>query len=801
MKLRLFTCTCVLLLAGMAIAQENMKYQKPPAVIEKLVLATFNPAVSFNEAGDWMLILKRNAAPTIEDLAQPELRIAGMRLNPANFSPSRSATYAGLSIKHLISGKEMNISNMPANIKIANVSWNSAGTKFAFTQENRNSVDLYVVDVKTLTAVKVNKTPLNIISDSYTWYDNESIIYYAATSSPDAMPKPPVAPGGPVIQQNLGKVAASRTYQDLIKNKYDEDLFRFFSKAQLTLTKNGVEKHIGKADYFKNLEISPDKKYLLVERLQGNVSYLVPYYGFASHVEIWEISGQLVKKVADRPSSELAPSGFDNVLDAPRSFSWVDTKPNTLGWIEPLDGGLIKKEVKDHDAYVVLSAPFTSSPSTIAKTAMRMYEASFINQNLALITQGSYANQRLVWQLLDLKTNKLKTLSDRSSNDAYADPGTPFTVKNEYGRSVPIIYQNTKFIMRNSGASPKGDYPYISSFDFNTLKTEKLWQSQEPYYEVPMKLLSHNKGLNFITYKQSATEAPNLYLLSNSGKSRKAITNFPDPQPELRKLDKKKITYQREDGVQLSANLYLPKDYNEKKDGKLPVVIVAYPIEYKSASDAAQVRGSKNTFTLTNYGSFVPFALMGYAVMDNTEFPIVGEGSKYPNDSFVEQLEMNARAAINKVASMGIGDSTRVGVAGHSYGAFMTANLLAHTNLFKAGIARSGAYNRTLTPFGFQGEERTYWQAPEVYNRMSPFAYAHKIKTPLLLIHGEADNNPGTFPIQSERLYNAIKGHGGTVRFVQLPYESHGYSAKENILHLMWEEYQWLEKYVKSKSE
>lgn len=777
-------------------AQDNSTYQKPPAVIEKLLLATFNPGVSFNDDGSWMALLQRSAGPTVEDLAQPELRIAGLRINPANFSPSRGSYYTGLTLKNVGTGKETAISGLPEPLRASSVSWNRAGNKLAFLQETRTAIDLYVVDVKTAQAVKINRTPLNTATgNDFSWWDNDQLLYQATTAAPTALPQKPAAPDGPVIQQNLGKVAASRTYQDLIKNKYDEALFRFFATSQLVLNNGGVETPIGKPDLYASIQLSPDKNYLLTERLTGDLSYLVPYYGFASIIEVWDAKGTLVKTIANIPSSELEPSGFDNVLNAPRGHNWVATQPATLGWIEPLDSGFIKHEVPNHDQYVTLDAPFTATPQTVIATPMRMRNVSFVNKDMALVTQGSFAQQKRIWQRLDLSTKTLTTLDDRSTNNAYNDPGTPFAVRNEYGRLVPLIYQKTKFIMNGQGASPKGDYPFVGIFDFTSLKKEKLWQAKDPYYEVPVKLLPQQKGLAFVTSRQSNTQPPNYFIIN--GKKETPLTSFPDPQPELRDLKKEKVTYTRRDAIQLTANVYVSKNYDPAKDGKLPVIIVAYPREYKQASDAAQVRGSKNMFTQINYGSFVFFALEGYAVMDNAEFPIVGEGSKYPNDNFVEQLEWNAQAAIDKIASMGIGDSTRVAVAGHSYGAFMTANLLAHTSLFKAGIARSGAYNRTLTPFGFQNEERTYWQAPQVYNRMSPFSYADKIKTPLLLIHGEADNNPGTFPIQSERLFNAIKGHGGTVRFVQLPFEAHGYAARENLLHLLWEEYQWLEKYVK----
>ena len=798
MKYKIFVSVFLFHIFLAAPAQESIEYKKPPAVIEKLVLATFNPGVSFNEPGDWMAVLQRSSAPTVEDLAQPELRIAGLRINPSNFSPSRSGYFTGILLKNIATGKEFVIKNLPSNLKISQPTWNRAGNKIAFLQESRNAIDLYVVDLKTFSAKKINRFPLNISTgNSFDWIDDETVLYHATTSAPTAIPKQPLAPAGPVVQQNLGKVAASRTYQDLIKNKYDEDLFRFFAKSQLVSNKNGVERKIGQPDFYSRVELSPDKKYYLVERLSGDLSYLVPYFGFAKNIEVWDANGKLVKLLSKRPSSELAPSGFDNVLNAPRAYNWVVTKPATIGWVEPLDSGFIKKDVTNHDAYFTLAAPFTTKPTTLIETPMRITGVSFVNDTLAFVYQGSRAQQRRVWQKLNLVTHQLATLSDLGTTDAYNDLGTPFSARNKFGRNVPLIYQGSKLIMRNQGASPKGDYPFVSLFDLNTNQQEKLWQSSDPNFETPVKLLSYKENVKFVTSKQSNSEAPNYYIVSVNGKEHVPLTSFPDPQPELRNLKREKIVYTRKDGIQLTANVYTAKDYNSKKDGPLPVVIVAYPREFKSASDAAQVRGSANTFTQINYGSFIFFALKGYVVMDNTEFPIVGEKEKYPNDSFVEQLEWNARAAIDKIAAMGIGDSSRVAVAGHSYGAFMTANLLAHTNLFKAGIARSGAYNRTLTPFGFQNEERTYWQAPEVYFRMSPFSYADKIKTPLLLIHGEADNNPGTFPLQSERLFNAIKGHGGVTRFVQLPYESHGYAAKENILHLLWEEYEWLEKYVK----
>lgn len=785
----LFCCSRIM-------AQDAIEYQTPPKAIYDLVMAQATPGVTFNSKGTHMLVLQRSSMPSVEDLAQPELRIAGLRINPNNFGPSRATYFTGISIKEVNSGAEFSIKGLPANLKAGNLRWSPNEDKAAFTHYTNSGIDMYVIDINKRSAVKINKSALNhVLTPAYSWIDNNTLLY-SAVNKPLAMaPKKPLAPKGPVVQQNLGKVAASVTYQDLIKTPFDETQFEFYATTQLIKNTNGVETKIAAPAIYSSVSPSPDKKYLLVERIDKPFSYLVTANGFNSTMYITDAAGKEVKTLFKLPSSELAPRGNDNVLNAPRGFGWLNNSPATLRWIEPLDSGLIKNKMEYHEAAYTLAAPFTGANKLLVKTAGRMYNVTDITEDIFFITEGSRAKHRT--KLSKLTGGAMEVLIDRSTDDAYNDPGTPVTEKNKYGQNAVKLINGSQIFMLGTGASAKGDLPFLNSFDINTKKTTQLWRCEEPYYESVTDILDFDK-LIVVTNKQSQTEQPNFYIRDLKNNSAKAITNFADPQPGLRGITKQKITYKRKDGVDLAADLYLPKGYDAAKDGKLPVMMWAYPREFKSAADAAQLRGSKYTFTRVGYGSIVFWATQGYAIMDNAEFPIVGEGDKQPNDNFVDQLTWSAEAAINKIAEMGIGDSTRVAVGGHSYGAFMTANLLAHTKLFKAGIARSGAYNRTLTPFGFQNEERTYWQAPEVYFNMSPFSYADKIKTPMLMIHGEADNNPGTFPIQSERLYNAIKGHGGTVRFVQLPFESHGYAAKENILHMLWEQHQWLEKYVKN---
>jgi dipeptidyl aminopeptidase/acylaminoacyl peptidase len=797
----LLAVTCL----STATAQDAIGYQTPPKDIYDLMMAKPVPGVSVDDKGTWMLIQERSSMPAVEELAQPELRIAGLRINPKNFGPSRSSYVTNLTLKNIATGKEVVIKNLPKNLKASNIKWNTTTDKFAFTHTGLTSIDLYVVTLQTFTAVRWNNVPVNAVMGSpYSWFTNSSILFSAVTKPLSQQPQRPAAPAGPVVQQSLGKVAAFRTYQDLIKSPYDEALFEFYATTQLVRatesTRGTLNSYLGNPTIIGSYSISPNKAYILLERIDKPFSYLVPAGGFNSSMIIMDMIGREIKQLAKIPSNELAPTGFDNVLNAPHDFDWKNDEPATVMWINPLDSGIMKKKIDFHDEAVALAAPFTDAPVSIGKTAMRIYDILPVKKDMVLITEGSQAKRRQKTSIFNPLDGSSTLLFDRSTDDAYGNPGTLLTEKNYYGREVVKLIDGNKFMLSGMGASAKGDLPFLNMYNISTKETKQLWRCEEPFYETVTDVLDYEKML-VLTSKQSQTDAPNYYIRDLKNNTAKAITNFPDPQPGLRGVSKQKITYKRKDGVDLAADLYLPKGYDAKRDGPLPVFMWAYPREFKSANDAAQVRGSKHTFTRVGWGSPVFWVTQGYAVMDNAEFPIVGEGDNQPNDNFIEQLEWNARAAINKVAEMGVGDSTRVAVGGHSYGAFMTANLLAHTNLFKAGIARSGAYNRTLTPFGFQNEERTYWQAPEVYNRMSPFSYADKLKTPLLLIHGEADNNSGTFPIQSERLFNAVKGHGGTVRFVQLPFESHGYTAKENILHMLWEMNTWMDKYVKNKGQ
>ncbi|MEJ8844305.1 prolyl oligopeptidase family serine peptidase [Lacibacter sp. H375] len=784
-------------------AQDAVNYQLPPKDIMDLALAKPTPTVSVDSKGQWMLLIERNMYPLVDELGQPEVRVAGLRINPANFSQSRQNYINNFTLKNIASGKEYKIAGLPANLLANSVSWSPNEKKFAFTNSTGSIVDLYVVDIATQKATKVNKTALNVVlGAAFSWLDDNTLLYKTATKSPAAMPKRPITPKGPTVQESYGSASPRPTFQDMIKSPYDEQLFEFFATSQLVKNVNGVETKINQPAIYSFISASPDKKYLLVRTINKPFSYVVPANGFNTTVTIHDAAGKLIKELAKIPSSETAPGGNDNVADVPRSIEWRDDEAATIVWCKALDGGLIKNTAEFRDAVYALAAPFTAQPKELFKTKMRYGGVTWGNSTFAIVQEMLRSKVIGRMSRWNPSTGEMELLMERSMTDLYNNPGSPVTEKNSYGRDV-VIPKDGKLLMNNTtGASPKGDLPFLAYFDLATKKNEIIWRCKEDEYEMVMEVLDRN-SLTVLTRKETQTVVPNYHMKTLKGivpGGGKQITDFKNPYPQLEGVSVQKISYKRADGVDLTGNLYLPKGYDVKKDGPLPVLMWAYPREFTNARDAAQVRGSKNTFTRISWGSPIFWVTQGYAVLDAAEMPIVSTNpEKKPNDDFIDQLKLNARAAIDKLAAMGVGDSTRVGVGGHSYGAFMTAHLLSHTNWFKGGIARSGAYNRTLTPFSFQNEDRTYWQAPQLYFDMSPFSYAQKIKTPILLVHGDTDDNTGTYPIQSERMFQALKGNGGNVRYVSLPYEAHGYRGKENILHLLWEEHMWLEKYVKGK--
>ncbi|MGK7392646.1 MAG: S9 family peptidase [Candidatus Cyclobacteriaceae bacterium M2_1C_046] len=777
-------------------------YQMPPKPIADLVDAPQTPAVSIHPKSDWILMLERPGYPSIEELAQPELRIAGLRINPRTSGPSRSGDYNGIKFKSIKGGKEKAVTGLPADASISNVRWSPDGKHIAFTNTNNKGISLWLLNVKSANAKQMTAYDVNdVIGSPFSWLsDNETIIYKQNPKDRGEAPERPLAPEGPVTQESTGKKAPVRTYQDLLEDQHDEELFKYYATVQPMLINinTNTTKILGEPGIHTTLSPSPNGEYIYVSTVNEPFSYIVPYYRFPSSEKVMDRQGNLVREVAQIPLAENIPKGFGAVMTGPRSFTWRNDKPATLHWVEAQDEGDPSKEVEFRDRMFYLEAPFTGEKKEGIPFKLRYGGVNWGDDDLAIAYESWYSTRELITSTFDPDEADSKVvLFTRSYEDRYNDPGNFQTAMNEFGEQVLLRDEAGKLYLTGAGASPEGNRPFVRLFDLETKGNEELWRSTAPYYEYPVYLIDPEKG-QLITRREAKDEQPNYYLRNLKSGKLDQITDFPHPYPELEGIEKQVVEYKRKDGVDLKGNLYLPKGY-KKEDGPLPVLMWAYPSEFKSADAASQIKGSPYEFLRLYWGSPLHFVTRGYAIFDDPSMPVIGEGDKEPNDTFRKQLVMNAEAAIDKLVEMGIGDRDRMAIGGHSYGAFMTANLLAHSDLFAAGIARSGAYNRTLTPFGFQREERTYWDAPEVYYDMSPFMHADKINEPILLIHGAADNNSGTFPMQSERMFSALKGLGGKARLVMLPYESHGYRARESIMHMLWESDQLLEKYVKNK--
>jgi len=797
----------LILLAGLLafnlqVTAQDKSYQKPPSDIEQLINAPVTPIVSFSRNADFMLVMERSGHGSIEDLAQEELRIAGLRINPATSGQSRSGSIENIKIKNTRSGEERQITGLPDNPKLGSMTLSDDEKYLAFTHTSDAGISLWVADIATGEAKKLTGDIVNqVYGRSLDWLPDNRILIKAVNPNRGSKPTAPKAPKGPNIQETMGDAAPSRTYQDLLTNPYEEDQFAYFMDSQLmVINLDGSKENVGEAGMIKSVDISPDGNYMVIEKIKKPFSYLVPASRFPYDVEIWDKKGKKIKTLAEIPLDEVRPTGFDATVTGPRSINWRADKPASLYWAEAQDGGDPKKDLAERDIVYFLNAPFESNKQKLASTSLRYSGINWSDDNLAILNERWFASRQEKRTVINPSQPDKpgNVIVERSYDDIYNDPGNPVFKRNQFGRSV-VLRKGDQIFMTSEGGSPEGSMPYLASFNVKNKSEKILWRSEAPYYERVTKVLNDD-ATEFITIRESTDEQPNYWRRTTRRRTAPVqVTSFEHPYESIKNINKELVTYTRNDGLNLSATIYTPEGFDPANDSPLPVLMWAYPREYKSAETAAQVRGSKYEFTRLSWGSPLFWVTQGYAIMDRTEMPIVGEGDEEPNDYFVDQLVANAEAAIDYIVERGIGDRNRIAVGGHSYGAFMTANLLSHTDLFAAGIARSGAYNRTLTPFGFQYEQRTYWEAPEVYNVMSPFMNAHKVKTPILLIHGEADNNSGTFPIQSDRYYNALKGHGATARLVFLPHESHGYSALESILHTMHEQHEWLEKYVKNR--
>ncbi len=797
--------SCALLFSALSIGQLNLEYQKPSEEILELVDIELAPSVMMDESKSCMLFGYRSAYKSIDELSRTEMRLGGLRIDPQTNIGSRTRYFTNLKIRINKKGKEpLEIAGMPYPARISNISWSPDQKKIAFTNTTSKGVELWCIDVMNQQARRLTEDNINAnMGDAINWFeDSEHILVKMLSNERQGLiDTKSTVPTGPTISVSDGEEAQNRTYQDLLKNPNDEHNFEQLAMSELYKVSTSGEKELFlETAMYDDISFSPDGNYIMISHIKKPFSYIVPYYRFPFETIVYNNDGSVVNTVLTVPLMEVMPKGFAATREGRRSLRWRSDKPASLVYVEALDKGDPKMEVDYRDEVFQLDAPFDGEGRSLMKVVNRLSTVSWCDDGLAVAYDRWWSTRNTKTYFFNPSNpdEEVRIVEDRNYQDRYSDPGRFQSERNEYGSYV-LTKRDGHLFLSGSGYTKEGQFPFLDKMHIESGTKKRIYQSE--YTDKLESLYDYDPdNQNVLVRIQSSSDYPNYYMRDLSSGKLTEMTSFESPFKSIQDVHKEVITYKRDDGLELSGTLYLPIGYDTIKKEKMPMILWAYPREYKDKSSASQNTQNPNEFTYPFWGSPLYWVTKGYVVLDDAAFPIVGEGDDEPNDSFRSQLVANAAAAIDAVDAMGYIDRERVAVGGHSYGAFMVANLLSHSDLFAAGIARSGAYNRTLTPFGFQREERTYWDAPEIYYNMSPFMHADKMKTPLLLIHGEADNNSGTYPMQSERYFNALKGLGATVRLVMLPKESHGYVAKESILHLLWEQDQWLEKHVKNKN-
>ncbi len=779
-----------------------MAYRTPASDIVSIIDAPPTPAASLGPGRRFVALVHYEAHPPVAHLARPYRSLAGLRIDPALAGRQRTRRLTGLSVLALPAGQPRRI-ELPAGASISAPAWAPDGQRFAVTVDEPDGIAVWVADAQSATATRVpglavrdvlGGDPMSVGS-TVRWSRDGSALLVLGSPAPPAEPAP--EPIGPREEETAGKRTQMATFTDLLRTAADADVFEALATTVPLRVEpsSGAAAELGSPGLYYHMSESPDGEHLLVWRLQRPFSYRVPFPYFARRVEVWSATGQLERVIADLPVSDEVPR--HGVPTGPRMVSWEESVPASLVWTEAQDGGDPLAAAEHRDLIFRLPAPFDGSPQpSVLVTHRCLGWLDMAAPGNLLVTEHDRDRRWLTSRLVDLAApDDGRVIFDHSADEAYNDPGSPLMTVHPDGTRT-VLQDGSYIYLRGEGASPDGDRPFLDRLELADLSKQRLWRSPPGAYEQVLGFAGEDRD-QLLIWHESRTEPPNLAIVRLDGGERTQLTSWPDPHPQLTGMDKRLLAYDRGDGVQLTGMLHLPPGYDAVRDGPLPLVIWAYPLDYGDAATAGQVRGSAERFTRLAASDPIWFVLRGYAVLQGATMPVIGDPETM-NDSYVEQICAAAAAHVAALVDLGVADPRRVAVGGHSYGAFMTANLLAHTDLFAAGIARSGAYNRSLTPFGFQTERRNFWEATAVYDRLSPFRYADKISAPLLLVHGERDANSGTFPIQSERLFQAIQATGGTARLVVLPHENHGYLARESVLHLLAEQFGWLDRWLGS---
>ncbi len=710
-------------LAG-AQAPDEPRYVLPPKAIVDALDAPPPPDVYLSPARDVVAVLDRAPMPSIAELARPMLRLAGLRIDPKNNGRHRTRTARALTLKAVADGAARAVT-LPAAPALTWIGFSADGQRFAFTHTGDTAIQLWLGTTATGRAQAVDGLAVNGVFGRRLHVGGHG----RAAPLQHGARRTRCRAGGAGGAHRAERAGTSRRRGTGAHVSGPPDLrarrtlFTFHGTSQLALVNaaSGARTPLGRPGLYTQAQPSPDGQHVLVTMLTPPFSRLVPYDDFAKTIAVWDRSGAVTKAIATLPVADNVPNS--GVPTGPRTVRWQPTTPATLTWAEALDGGNPKTAARERDKVVTLAAPFSGTPAELARTEYRFGSLQWTDKGVGLLTENDRTTRRTRTWVLDGAGAAPRQLWDRSAEDSYSHPGAP--VRREGASGLDVIPQTGSTIyLAGTGASPQGDKPFLDALDLTTLKAARKYQMTEGYE--PIVGLLADDGSRVLTRFETKNTPPATLVRSTTDGRRVTLTTSVDPAPGISGAQKQLITYARADGVQLSATLYTPAGWTPEK-GRLPLIFWAYPREFVDPNAAGQVSGSPQRFTGVSGASHLLLLTQGYAILDDPSMPIVGAGET-ANNTYVEQLVASAKAAVDKVVAMGVADPNRLVAGGHSYGGFMTANLLAHSDLFRAGIARSGAYNRTLTPFGFQNEQRTFWEVPEIYSRMSPFNHAHLIK-------------------------------------------------------------------------
>lgn len=753
------------------------EYVLPPEPVVSLLERESAPT-AFVHAGARRVarLFEQKLVPTSQ-LERPQLGLAGLRIDVGNRMRAGTDLYTRLRYSALDYAADIHEYRPPDGSLIAELNFSPSGNKMLVTLAFTDHLEVGLLDARDHSFQTLSTGPLSAFWGAPCSFVNEDSLICAQPQNTGA---PPPIEIGPNIRELMSGAAPVVPYSNLLRDANDDRLFEHYGAVQFALVPtDGTESRLlNVSGMITAAGVSPDSDFIYTSRISRPYPRQLPVSRFPQSLSIHSTaSGEKIfeqaKASRDQVNVSLAPG--------PRMPSWDPTRPASLLFVER------QLEANDSatDSLLEISAPFGGPAQNLAPGLRRVSAFAWSNKgNLFLTDSGSGSRTWVSYQLRD----KLIELARGGESDVVGDPMQALRVNGESGA---ILETSGILHFKDETSLDTGAHPTLVAWTYATGKSDELWRSKDTEHAEVLAVLKHKKREYLI-----ATESPSLprHLVISREGQRHGLTQPAPPHPELFGMERRMMRYKRADGLPLSGMLSLPAGAQEGIT--TPLVLWIYPRDFADSDQASKSKEYPQRYIDPKGASRFLLLNQGYALFD-CPMPIVGEVTS-GRDDFLSQLISNAEAAIDHLVSIGIADRDRIAVMGHSYGAFAVANLLAHSKLFRTGIATSGAYNRTLTPFGFQRETRTFWQNTEAYVNMSPFFFADNIEGSLLLVHGEADDNAGTPILQSERFYAALVGNGVRTRFVSFPYEGHHLRGRDAVLHTAAEMIHWLDRELRS---